>query len=170
VAAVDLLPRLKRALDMTSTSADPELLELLDAAQAEYVQHVGPLPGSQVVTLSGASSPYVLPRGTTAVTATYANGTAISGTSFDLDAQSGLLYADGIAYGRRNVRFTVTVGALPENHAATIVEDCAEYWQRTQRAVGGARPSFGGDGFEADPGRPLVQFPRIRALAGPLIA
>lgn len=167
--ATDLLPRVKAALNITDATQDAELLDLLDAAAAEYAEHVGALPGSQSVTLSGGGSVHILPRNTSAVTAAVdSDGVAVDMADFDLDPATGLLYAD-LPYGRRNVVLTVTVGALPANHAATIVEDVAEYWTRTQRAGGGGRPTFGGDDFDTAAGRPLVQFPRIRALRSPSV-
>ncbi len=102
---------------------------------------------------------------------THVDGVAVVG-DLDFDVAAGLLYADGVVLSGYYPRLslTVTIGDLPKNHLGTIVADVAEYWTRTQRASGGARPSFGGDGFEPEQGRPLVMWPRIRALAGVTIA
>lgn len=168
--ATDLLPRTKAALNITTTNDDAELLDLLDAAAAEYAEHVAPLPGVQTVTLSGGGSIHLLPRNTSDVTAAVdSDGNAVDLADLDLDPVTGLLYGP-LAYGSRNIVLTVSVGELPANHASTIVEDVAEYWTRTQRAGGGARPTFGGDDFDTAAGRPLVQFPRIRALRSSSIA
>lgn len=165
-----LLDSVKAALDKTSTADDMELLDLLDAATAEYAEHVGPLPGTSTVRLSGGGVLHLLPRNVTAVTgATYTDGTTIDLTTLDLNPANGILYGP-LSYGARNVTLTVTVGPLPPHHAHEIVADVAEYWRRTQRAAGGGRPSFGGDGFEPEASAPLVSWPRIRALAGTSIA
>lgn len=160
-----LLPRTKAALNITTANDDVELLDLLTAAGAEYEQHVALLPGTHTLTISGGGSMHLLPLNVGSITAAvYTDGTAIDLAGLDLDASTGILHTP-LTYGSRNVTLTVTVGDLPANHAQTIVADVAEYWTRTQRSGGGARPSFGGDGFDVEAGRPIVMFPRIRALA-----
>lgn len=162
--ADQLLDRTRDALNMTSSADDAEILGLLDSAVSEYAATVGGLPGALSYVLSGGPGIHLLPRGTTAVTAaSYSDGTTIDTTGLTVDPVTAILYGD-LDFGTRNVLLTLTVGDLPEHHLEAIVADVAELWTRTQRSGGGQRPTFGGDGFDPEPGRPLVLFPRIRGL------
>lgn len=152
MAVVDLQD-LKDELDITSDAHDYELLDMIDAAEAEYAEHVRPLPGTYTESLV---LPTILPRGTTSA--------SVTGVTTTL-ARSGLLSGYGYTFGPVDV--TYVVGPIPANHMAAIVADLAEWWTRTQRGGGSSRPSFGGDAaFEPEtPARPVVMWPRIRALA-----
>lgn len=171
--SVVTLAQIKDALNIpqATTTHDAELQLRIDEAEAEYTEWVRPLAGG-TVRISGGPGPILLPRGVATVTAAYTDGTTIPSSSLDLDVDSGLLYlTSGLVAGTRNVTVTYTVTALPANHRAAIISDVAELWTRTQRGGGSGRPSFGGGELEPEtPTRPLVLFPRIRALASPVIA
>ena len=154
------VPSLKDELGLTSNAHNVMLALRIQEAEAEYAEYVGPLPGTYTETLT---LPTVLPRGTVEATATW-DGSPVDVT---LDRRSGLL--TGYA---TTAEVTYTIGDLPANHAAAMRADIAEWWMRTQQGGGPSRPSFAGDAsLEPDtPARPLVLFPRIRALATSSIA
>lgn len=163
--------QVKAALNTTATVDDAELQRMLDGALAEYAEWVGPLPGTKTVRTSGGT--VVLPRGAVAVTAATAGGSAVSTTDYDLDVESGILYGAG-TYSSRQLILTVTIGALPAHHREAIVADVAGLFTATQRGGGSNAPRFVGEGYadalEVQPGRPVVLFPRIRALASVSVA
>lgn len=168
--ATDLLPRAKSRTNITDTTHDGELMEMLDAAAAHYARHIGPLPGTSTVILSGGGSVHLLPRNVTAVTAaTYADGTAIDLTTLDLDAATGLLYGS-LYLGTRNVTLTVTVGPLAEDHAEAIALDVAGLYASTQRGGGGRQFGQYGDDVEAQGAYPMTTYPRIDKLRHPSVA
>jgi hypothetical protein len=61
---------------------------------------------------------------------------------------------------------------LPANHKEAIAADVAGYFEVTQRSSGAGQADFPGEGgYEAAYGTtPQVLFPRIRALAAPVVA
>lgn len=166
--AVVPLDEAKAALGMKTTADDAELTKRLDEAEAEYAEWVAPLGGGTLRVSGGAT--VILPRGATVTAVNDTSGNAVTG--YEHDPEAGLLY--GTPYGVRNLDVTFTARALPANHKAAIIADVAELWTRTQRGGGSGRPSFGGGGAgdfdDVAQGRPLVLFPRIRALGGTSVA
>jgi hypothetical protein len=155
------LDHVKAALNKTDSADDDELQRLLDAALTEYEQYVGPLPGPAVQGAQSGST-VILPARVTSVQAA---------TSTTGEALTFLLAAGGVlttsSWGPVVVSYTV--GPLPANHVETIIADVAGLFAATQRGGGATAPRFPGDGYaaalETPPGRPVVLFPRIRALA-----
>lgn len=148
------LQDVKDELGITTAGSDYELTRKIDAAEAEYAQHVGPLPGTYTRT---ASLPFLLPRGVTSVV-------PVAGVTADLF--SGLV--TGYVYGQTSI--TYTVGPLPANHYEAIIADIAELWDRSQRDVAVSRPAFDTGDLAVGTVRPVTQWPRIRALAASGIA
>ena len=164
----------KTALNKTLSVDDAELQTMIDAAEAEYVEYVGPMPGTVTETVSGGSTSVVLrSEYVTAVTAAaYSDGTTISTSDLVLDARSGIVYwgygtAGYFIPGTRNVTLTYTVGALPVNHRQVIIADVAGYFEATQRGPLGPDDTGYSNAYTATP---TVLFPRIRALAPPRVA
>jgi hypothetical protein len=161
----------KLRLNKTLSVDDSEITSMLDAAFAEYAEHVGPMPGPVTETLSGGGTTLILrsPNVTAITTAAYSDGTTI--TVDDLVVDNGIVSwgygtAGYFTRGIRNVTVTYTVGALPANHREAIIADVAGYFDLTQSG-----PAGPDDGYSiAQRGAPLILFPRIRALALPGIA
>jgi hypothetical protein len=172
------LAEVKTALNETTTDNDTELQRLIDAAEAEYTEWVGPLTGSVTEVHSGGGSSLILshPNAGTITAAAYTDGTTITTSDLDLDTSTGIVYWDyntaGIfTSGTRNVTVTYTVGTLPANHREAIIADVAGLFAATQRGGGTARGAFPDQGYEVPVAtNPITLFPRIRALAGPSIA
>ena len=163
MAVVDLRDlKLALGLDVARTDDDYELQSKVLAAEAAYVRHVGPLPGTYTRTLA---LPALLPRGVTSASALYAGAAA----AVTFDPVSGLL-ASPYSYGP--VEVTYTVEGIADDHLESIIADVAEYWDRTQRTGGSAgRPGYEAPGFDAPAGgRPVTMYPRIMALASSQIA
>lgn len=155
------------ALNKTTAVDDVEIQRMIDAAEADYAEKVGPLT-TQTVRLDGGFSTLILPRNAATVTAvSYGDGTAVTLTDLYFDAKSGLLHAGKVSrftYGTRNVLVTFTV-ALPAHHRETIIADVAGYFAATQRGnSGGALPGGYETAYE-DRTTPVALFPRIKALA-----
>lgn len=158
--------QVRTRLNKTTTVDDPEITEMIDAAEAEYAEQVAPI-ASRTLRFQGGAQRLVLPLTATAVTAVaYTDGTAIAAGDMDFDAGTGILHW---RYGTRGyftsdvlVKFTVSV---PAHHREAILADIAGYFAATQRGnSGGALPPGYEGGFE-DRTTPIVLFPRIRALA-----
>lgn len=172
--SVILLAEAKLRLNKTTTVDDTELQAMLDAAEAEYVELIGPLTGTVVEKASGGHALIILsdPRATALTSVVYDDGTVVDVADLDLDTSTGILHwgyntAGSFTYGSRNVTVTYTV-SLPANHREAIIADVAGYFAATQRGSSSAGPRLPGEGYgdayEA-PGSPLTLFPRIRALA-----
>lgn len=153
--AVVVLSDLKLALGINTANDDYELQSKIDAAEAAYARHVGPLPGTytQAMTL-----PALLPRGVTSA--------SVSGLVTTFNPRSGVLNSVNVTYGP--VEVTYIVGPIAADHVEAVIADIAEYWDRTQRDVAVDRPAFSTDaGFDRAlaGGRPVTLFPRIMGLA-----
>lgn len=166
------LQELKARLGKTLSVDDGELLDMLEAAEAEYTELIGPI-GETTARFHGGQTSIILPAGVTAVTAAaYDDGTEIDLDDLDLDTRTGILHwgyntAGVFTYGSRNVTLTYTV-ALPANHREAIIADVAGYFAATQRGGGSRGTAFPSeaavDAYDAV-GGPITLFPRIRALA-----
>ena len=168
--AVVTVAQVRERLNKTLTVDDGEIADMIDAAEAEYADWVGPLAG-RTLRYNGGGTVLTLPVNATAVTAvSYTDGTTVNVADFDFDPDTGLLHwgyntAGYFPAGSRNVLVTFTV-TVPANHLETIVADVAGYFASTQRGSNvGALPGGYEAGYE-DRSTPVVLFPRIRALAG----
>lgn len=168
------LAEVKTALDKTLTVDDSEIQRMIDAAEAEYAEWVGPVEGTVTEKFNGGRTRLILrSRLVTEITeAAYSDGTEIDVADLDLDTATGIVHwgydtAGLFTSGTRNVSITYTVADLPLNHREAIVADVAGYFAATQRGPVGPDD----DGYaSAYAATPTVLFPRIRALAGPSIA
>lgn len=154
------LDHVKAALNKTNSNDDEELQRILDAALAEYEEFVGPLPGP--ATQSSATGGVIVLRSSRAASVQSVTSTYGAAQTFTL-ADGGVL---STGYGP--VVISYTVGPLPLNHVQTIIADVAGLFAATQRGGGATAPRFPGEGYAeplSQPGRPVVLFPRIRALA-----
>ena len=163
----------KLRLDKTLTVDDDEIAAMLDAAIAEYETYVGPVSGTVTEKHHGGGTSLVLGNVSAAslVSATYSDGTVIDTADLDLDTSTGILYwgygtAGVFTSGVRNVTVVYSVGAVPAHHREAIAADVAGYFAATQMGPTGPDEGYG----EAFRQTPQVLFPRIRALAGPVIA
>ena len=166
MAVVNLLDlKLALGLDVALDDDDYELQTKIDAAEAEYAEHVRPLPGSYTRT---GMLPLFLPRDVATVTATVGAGSSLPVVH---DKTTGMVDGYGFYARAWAVTLTYTVGPVPDNHLEAITADIAELWDRTQRTGGSAgRPGYAPEGLGAGPGpRPVTMYPRIRALAGPIV-
>lgn len=166
VTVADVKTRLNKTLSVDDT----EIQAMIDAAEAEFIQWVGPITGSVTDKLDGGSSQVVL-RHTNAgalTAAAYTDGTTITLTDLDLDTATGIVYwnygtAGYFTPGCRNVSITYTVATLSANYKEAIIADVAGYFEMTQEG-----PAGPDDGYATgNRSTPLVLFPRIRALALP---
>ena len=165
----------KLRLRKVSDSDDGKIQDMIDAAEAEYSEWVGPVTGTVTEKYDGGGSKIVLrsPRVASITSAEYDDGTVIDVADLDLDAASGILHwgystAGSFTSGARNVTIEYEVAALPAHHREAIIADVAGYFAATQR-TGDPRNDANGyaDGFYTTP---TNLFPRIRALAVPGIA
>lgn len=157
-------------LNKTLAVDDVELQSMIDAAEAEYVDRVGPVvgpvtevhDGGQPVISLTATNPLAL------TAASYASGATLVLSQLDLDVSTGLVHWDygTVGYfldGTRNVTLTFTIGPLPAHHREAIIADVAGYFAATQRGPSQGLP---GEGYEAaSVSSPRVLFPRIAELA-----
>lgn len=171
-----LLADVKARLNKTVTVDDTEIQSMIDAAEAEYAEYVGPISGTVTEKLDGGGTALILasPHASAITEAAYTDGTAISVDDLDLNTQTGIVYwnygtAGRFAYGCRNVTVTYTIGTLPANHRKVIVEEVASWFRLTQR---GNDSRFVNDEYDTAPlgASPLTIFPRIRGLAQPVVA
>lgn len=160
--------RLNKTLSITVD--DDELEEMLEAAEAEYVEWIGPLTGTVTETFDGGGTTIVLRQAVNAVTgASYSSGQALAYT--DLVVANGIVRWKYGTAGRftagARVSITYAVPAAPANHLETIIADVAGYFEATQRSTGAGQADFPGEGeYEsAYTATPQILFPRIRALA-----
>lgn len=163
----------KARLNKSLTVDDSEIDDMIDAAEAEYAEYVGPLSGEVTETFNGGTDRLVLraPLVTAITAAAYSDGTAISTDDLVLDTATGIVYwgygtAGWFTWGTRNVTLTYTVAEVPANHRETIIADVAGYFEATQDGPVGPVD----DGYaRGSASTPLVLFPRIRALAPPRV-
>lgn len=157
----------KLRLNKQLTVDDAEIQKMIDAAEAEYTEWVGPLTGTVTETFDGGGTTVVLRQAVSAVTAaSYDSGATLTAT--DLDVQNGIVRWKYGTAGRftagSRVSITYAVPTAPPNHLETIIADVAGYFAATQR--GTTSPGLPGEGYEQEYiGHPLELFPRIRALA-----
>lgn len=158
------------------TVDDAKIQRFIDAAEAEYVEWVGPITGSVTEILNGGSDVLLLrdPRASAITAASYESGETLTYT--ELNVHNGMVRWNYNTAGRFSpvrVSITYTVGALPANHREDIVADVCGYFQNTQNGSAG-RPQIPGleDGLyeRARAYMPLALFPRIRAIVGSGIA
>lgn len=157
-------------LNKTLTADDAELQAMIDAAEAEYADAVGPLTGSVVELHDGGQTSIALrtPNAAALTAASYTNGSTLTLSQLELDTATGIVYwryntVGVFTAGTRNVSITYTVGSLPANHREAIIADVAGYFAATQRGPSQGLP---GEGFEAAfTSSPLTLFPRIGELA-----
>jgi hypothetical protein len=173
VGAVVSVAEVRDRLNKDLTVDDGEIADMIVAAQAEYAEYVGPLPGSVTETLNGGGTTLVLrsPNPTAITSAVYSDGTTITTADLDPDSSTGIVYwkygtTGRFTGGTRNVTVTYTVGDLPANHREAIIADVAGYFEMTQEG-----PAGPDDGYATgNRSTPLVLFPRIRSLAMPGVA
>lgn len=166
----DVKARLGKSLSVD----DGEIEDMIDAAEAEYAELIGPLSGTVVEKHHGGGASIILrnPQASEITAAEYADGTEITLADLDLDTSTGIVHwgydtVGLFTYGSRNVTITYTV-SLPANHREAIIADVAGYFAATQRGGGGRGTAFPSeaavDAYDAV-GGPITLFPRIRALA-----
>lgn len=184
IPAGSILPTLadlKAHANITTSTHDTELQQMLDAAVALVARHVGPLDSETVTdeALSGGSSQLVLSRyPVLAITsAFYSDGTAITADDLEVDTASGVVSwgygtAGRFSAGTRNVRVTYTVGrtSLPAPIWLAILITAADLWS-TQMGGGSAVPPYPGaevDGGVSGNGLPALP-PRALSLIEPYL-
>lgn len=164
---------IRTALNKSLTVDDVEIQQMIDDAEAEYTEYVGPISGEVTEKVNGGSdrlvlrSPFVLAL----TAAAYTDGSALNLTDLDLDTATGIVYwnpgtVGWFTSGTRNVQLTYTVASLPENHRGTIIADVAGYFEATQLGPLGPDDTGYSNAYTATP---VVRFPRIRALAPPRV-
>lgn len=158
----DVRPRLNK----TSTIDDDELQDMIDAAEAEFAELIGPLEVTSYT--EEYAGPVVLLKfpvvAVASVTSYY--GTLLASADYTLTASSGVLTlpCHGGPYA---VVYTAGHAVLPANYREVIIADVAGYFAATQRGGGTIRPAFPGEAADIEPGTtfPLSPWPRIAALA-----
>jgi hypothetical protein len=167
------LADVKVRLNKTLTVDDAEIEAMIDAAIAEYEDHVGPVSGTRTDVLDGGGTSLLLSTANpaTLVSLTYADGTVVDTADVTLDTTTGLVFwnygtAGRFSGGSRYVTVQYTVGPVPANHREAIIADVAGYFEATQAGPVGPDEGYGFGSRTT----PLVLFPRIRALAVPSIA
>lgn len=172
--SVTPLSAAKARLNKSSAVDDAELQEMLDAAEAEYQDTVGPI-GAKTLRYDGGRSTIILPLNSTVTAVEYDDGTAVDLADVYVDDSGILRWETGTAgvftHGVRNVKVTIDV-TLPAHHREVILADVAGLFAATQRGNSpGALPAGYEAGFE-DRSTPVVLFPRIRQLAAniPVVA
>jgi hypothetical protein len=154
---------------LTSVPGDNEIQDMIDAAIAEYEEHVGPVTSGSLVPYYGGA----FPRNVTDVVVTDADGNVVTFGSSNYIASPYLYWNEplrimghGLSGLTPELFITYTAGSLPANHRELIIADVAGYFESTQRSDGAGQAGFPGEGgFEAAyAATPQVLFPRIRAL------
>ncbi len=170
VTVAEVKTRLNKSLSVDDT----EIQSMIDAAEAEYEQWVGPFMGSVTEVLDGGGTSLLLraPNVASLTSVTYGNGSTVTLSDLTLDTRTGQVFwkyntAGVFAGGCRNVTVVYAVASPSANHLEAIIADVAGYFEATQRGASG-RP---GEGYEAAyTATPQVLFPRIRKLAAPGVA
>ena len=171
ISPADVRPRLNK----TVATDDDEIQEMIDAAEAEFEELIGPLAVTPY-TEQHAGPVALLQRPVAAVQSVVdLYGTAVLPSEYSLNAAAGILTI-GRA-GSFTVTYTVGYDVLPANYREVIIADVAGYFSRTQRGGSANRPAFPGDEFAESPAGfgsgPVSMWPRIAALAarkGPVLA
>lgn len=159
----------KARLGKTLSVDDDEIQDMIDAAEAEYAELVGPVAGEVTETFDGGGTTLVLRQPVNAITAaSYDSGDPLTYT--DLVVSNGIVrwgYDTAGRFGYGRVSITYDAPVLPANHREAIVADVAGYFETTQRSTGAGQADFPGEGGFDDAyiGTPQTLFPRIRALA-----
>lgn len=162
VAPADVRPRLNK----TSTADDAELQTMIDAAEAEFSELIGPPAPAPFTEQHDGPTAFLRYPTVSVESVTAAAGTALAATDYTLSASSGLLALPAWG-GPFAVSYTAGFDPLPENYREVIVADVAGYFAATQRGGGTVRPSFPGEDVDFEPGTtfPVAPWPRIAALA-----
>jgi hypothetical protein len=162
VLPADVRPRLNK----TSTVDDAEIQEMIDDAEAEFVDLVGPLASTPFSEKHRGSTLILDRRPVISVqSVTDSVGTVVPVGDYELSARAGLLTV--ARPGTYTVAYTAGYAVLPGNVREVIVADVAGYFARTQRGGGSFRGSFPGDEL-AEPvveSSPVSMWPRIAAFA-----
>lgn len=154
----DVRPRLNK----TSTKDDQEIQDLIDAAEAEFVELIGPLTLTPFT--ERHSGPVALLRRrpvVEVVSVTAAGGSVVTLAADALDAEAGLLTIGG--GGTYAVTYTAGHESLPYSIRELIIADVAGYFARTQR--GGGFPGDRSADLEPEGASPVLMWPRIAAYA-----
>lgn len=162
VTPEDVRPRLNK----TSTVDDVELQNMIDAAEAEFEERIGPLSVTSY-TEEHAGPTALLKRPVVSVTSvtSYYGTLLVASTDYKVSLAAGVLTLPYYG-GPFTVVYTAGYQLLPANYFEVIVADVAGYFSATQRG-GGTRPSFPGEDADFEQGTtfPLSPWPRIAALA-----
>lgn len=162
------LADVKLALNKTTATDDVELQRIIDAAAAEYAEWVRPLQGTYTFTVP-ATAAVVLPD-PNGVVVSVTQGTTLLPTT-DYDVRSGVIRLVSGAPFTDRVTVTWSADAIPAHHREAIIADIAGLWEATQRGPGQApNLGYGAPLDEVRVGRPVVLFPRTRALHRPSVA
>jgi hypothetical protein len=158
----DVRPRLNK----TSAADDAEIQDLIDAAEGEFAELVGPLAAT-AYTEKHRGSLLILDRRPVVSVQSVADayGTVLVADDYELSADAGLLTV--VRPGTYTVAYTAGYAVLPGNIRELIIADVAGYFARTQRGGGSVRGGFPGDEF-AEPiveSSPVSMWPRIAAYA-----
>lgn len=153
----------KDRLNKTTNVDDAELHSMLEAAEAEYAELVGPI--------GTVSRPYyggLFPRYSSGVVVTDANGNDVTATYSNQGSPN--LYwntwTGAMGHGLVTTPLTISYTAtLPAHHREAILADVANYFAVTQRGSSPGALPVDLEGGTDDRTTPLVLFPRIRALA-----
>lgn len=164
VSVTDVRPRLNK----TSTVDDDEIQRMIDAAEAEFEDLIGPLSVS-TYTEEFSGPVALLRRPVVAVLSVTDSAVVLDVASYALRAASGVLMLPSYG-GPFAVTYTAGWTVLPANYEEAIIADVAGYFSRTQRGGSVNRPAFPGDDFAEAPAGfdagPVSMWPRIAALAG----
>ena len=150
----DVRPRLNK----TSTVDDTEISDLIDSAEAEFTELVGPLVPT--VFTERHRGPLIILRRRPVVGVRLVAGPGDAALPWAIDEEVGLLTVG--AAGHCTVTYEAGYLELPGNIRELIIADVAGYFARTQRGGG-----FPGDQF-AEPvpaSSPVTMWPRIANYA-----
>lgn len=163
VVPADVRPRLNK----TSTVDDNEIQDMIDAAEAEFIELIGPLDvTSYTDQKAGPVAILKFPIVAVSSVTNYYGTPLIASTDYAINAPAGVLTLPRYG-GPFTVVYTAGYAILPANYREVIVADVAGYFASTQRGGGTVRPSFPGEVADIEPGTtfPISPWPRIAVLA-----
>lgn len=182
IPASSILPTvedLKERLNVTSTTHDDELQDMLDAAAELVALHVGPLDSTSVTeTHYGASGKHPLVLGRAPVlevtSLTNVNGSTWTADDYTFEGASGLLrlaYAGGYARWSGDVTVTYTVGreSLPGPIREAVLIVAADMWSTQRGNAPSALPVADDLGLPASPNALPAIPPRAFSLLQPYL-